>query len=376
MKASSGTYRPALDQLRGIAAYLVFCWHFIHTDQIVPFNADQLTFWPLSIVNMGYVGVSLFMVLSGYLFAALTWQRDVIWSRFAANRALRLLPLLTVAVLGAYAKARWQGIDLELGRTLLLGLVFPVLPQSAWSVTVECHFYLLLPVLLWIGRRSEWAWVGLVAAAVAARLLMFADGVVGGEFAYYTVISRIDQFLLGMFAWCHRDALKGRHVWAGGATLLFMGFMRYLDQPPSPSDPYRGQDVMWATISTIEGVYFALIVSWWDTNRPDVSPSAMGRLLIRMGQCSYSMYLLHFFWVYMSARWLHQHVWPMSSPEVGAAMATLVYLLSLPITMLSYRLIEAPFLQIRRPYVRPPLGHLVPAPSPAAAAGGRVRDAA
>ena len=132
---------------------------------------------------------------------------------------------------------------------------------------------------------------------------------------------------------------------------------------------------MWATISTIEGVYFAILVTWWDTHRPDVSPSALGRLLIRMGQCSYSMYLLHFFWVYMSARWLHQHVWPMSSPEVGVVMATVVYLLSLPITMLSYRLIEAPFLQIRKPYVRSQAGQAAPATS-ADVAAGRVRDAA
>lgn len=354
MKASSGTYRPALDQLRGIAAYLVFCWHFIHTDQIVPFNADQLTFWPLSIVNMGYVGVSLFMVLSGYLFAALTWRREVIWSRFAANRALRLLPLLAVAVFGAYLKARWQGIDMDLGRTLLLGTIFPVLPQSAWSVTVECHFYALLPLLLWMGRRSDWAWPALVVVAVATRLWVFGQGWLDAEFAYYTLISRIDQFLLGMFAWCHRDAFKGRHLLAGAATLLFMGFMRYLDQPPTWSDPYRGQPPMWATISTIEAVYFAIMVSWWDTSRPDVPPGRVGRLLVRMGQSSYSMYLLHFFWVYMSARWIHQHVLPMSSPEVGVLLATVVFLLSLPITMLSYRLIEAPFLKIRRPYIRMP----------------------
>lgn len=70
MKSSSNQYFIGLDHIRALAAYLVFCWHFLHWSKgsPIPFSYDAYVPF-LSLVNEGHIGVSIFMVLSGYLFA-------------------------------------------------------------------------------------------------------------------------------------------------------------------------------------------------------------------------------------------------------------------------------------------------------------------
>ena len=71
MRSSAGLYFDKLDHVRAVAAFLVFSWHFVHLSG-VPYDYAPL-FPPASIFEEGYTGVSLFMTLSGYLFAKLTY---------------------------------------------------------------------------------------------------------------------------------------------------------------------------------------------------------------------------------------------------------------------------------------------------------------
>ena len=65
------------------------------------------------------------------------------------------MPLLCVVmVLGAVIRIV-EGAPLgPYGFDLIKGLIFPTLPYGAWSITVEFQFYLVLPLLLWMIRRS------------------------------------------------------------------------------------------------------------------------------------------------------------------------------------------------------------------------------
>lgn len=98
MRSTTGAYYEALDHVRALAAFLVFAWHFVHTDGIVPYAsvpANPL----LSLFEEGHVGVGLFMTLSGYVFAKLIDGRVVRIVPFLWNRAIRLLPLLAFVFL-------------------------------------------------------------------------------------------------------------------------------------------------------------------------------------------------------------------------------------------------------------------------------------
>jgi peptidoglycan/LPS O-acetylase OafA/YrhL len=351
MQSSSGEYRPGLDQLRAVAVFLVFSWHFIHTDGLVSMRPGHEAWGPLSVINLGYVGVSLFMVLSGYLFAGIADKRRIDWLAFMRNRALRLLPLLALAVLGAYLKSKVTGDDLRIMERLLWGWLLPDLPQGGWSVTVELHFYLLLPLITALGRWHRSTWLGLIVGAIALRGLLYYQGYATDYVIYYTMVGRIDQFLLGMLAWHGRDWMRQRHgVWLLLAALFAAG-MHYLDQL---GGPFRGgfeHPEWWVWMTTVEGLFFAATVAWYDTSFRE-APSRLGRGVAWMGRTSYSMYLLHFFWVYVVARWVNRHLVELDQPEIAMLAAFVVFLASAPVAAVSFRLFEQPFLRARRPYYR------------------------
>ena len=67
---------------------------------------------------------------------------------FLYNRGLRLLPLLLCVLLIIAAQAYMDGrLNAAFFIHLLKGFVLPTLPNGGWSITVEFHFYIILPVL-------------------------------------------------------------------------------------------------------------------------------------------------------------------------------------------------------------------------------------
>ena len=83
----------ALDGLRGCAIISVMLYHFSHVDYVSHSELDSLFY---RITLMGWVGVDLFFVLSGYLITRIllsTRGAGGYFRNFYARRALRILPL-------------------------------------------------------------------------------------------------------------------------------------------------------------------------------------------------------------------------------------------------------------------------------------------
>lgn len=352
MRSSSGDYQIGLDHLRAVAVLMVFCWHFIHSGNIVPLDGSDPAMPLLAPFANGYMGVSLFMVLSGYLFARIADGKRLSYGAFIKNRALRLLPLLALAMVLSYVHSKLTGHDLKMGTRLMLGWLAPTLPQGGWSVTVECHFYLLLPVFLWLQARTRWALVGVILAAIALRVAMHASHVNMEYFAYHTLVGRVDQFMLGMVAYGLRARIKGRHaLWLLGAA-VFAAYAAWIDHLGSNFNPKRDLSQLWVFTTTVEGVFFAWTVAWYEQSFRFSSTGVSG-LLGRIGQSSYSMYLLHTFVVFFMARWIDQHVLSLHNVHVALAAAVVSFLAFLPVAVLSHRWIEKPFLRRRVVYAHP-----------------------
>jgi len=93
------------------------------------------------------------MTLSGYLFAKLLNGKNIIYTSFIWNRFLRLAPLLFVVIVLVGLKKHIIDDDLiEYLKRIISGIVKPTLPNGGWSITVEFHFYLILPILLFLTR--------------------------------------------------------------------------------------------------------------------------------------------------------------------------------------------------------------------------------
>ncbi len=150
----------------------------------------------------GFVGVDVFLVISGFLITSLLlteWDGSgrISLTRFYARRARRLLPI-SAAVLAAtgLASVIWLeptrldelGVDILAASGFAVNLVLagrgtdylaaelaPSAIQHYWSLAVEEQFYVLWPALILIalrlGRRTA---VGAVVALTAASALASA----------------------------------------------------------------------------------------------------------------------------------------------------------------------------------------------------------
>ena len=130
-----------LDILRCIAILLVLGRH-----------ADGPHLWVFS----GWVGVDLFFVLSGFLISGLLFSEykatgNIGWKRFFIRRGFKIYPayyamiLTTVVWQVANGHIQWRLFQSEI--FMFQNYAARVWPHT-WSLAVEEHFYIFLPVLL------------------------------------------------------------------------------------------------------------------------------------------------------------------------------------------------------------------------------------
>ncbi len=185
---------PWLDLLRCIAIALVLLRH----GHRVRFAAsDDPAGWPDFVMLNGWIGVDLFLVLSGYLIGRiLIGERDRRSGsgpggrlrRYLVKRALRILPayyaVLLVTALGLVPLAAPSQQDLGWRLAYHAAMLQDYLPSDIniafWSLGVEAKFYLLAPLLVALVLRAESARVqavslaGLVLLSPAVRSAIFA----------------------------------------------------------------------------------------------------------------------------------------------------------------------------------------------------------
>lgn len=349
MQSSSGLYISKLDHVRACAAFLVYCWHVVHVQ--VPFETVP-TFAPLSMLEEGHIGVALFMTLSGYLFAKIIDDRPIDFARFYCNRFLRLAPLLFLVL--AYWMLRG---DMSVA-SFLKGFVLPTWHSGGWSVAVELHFYLLFPAILWLQRGHRTG--ALIALFMVALLTRFAVWSITGSvqaFSYWTIGGCIDLFLAGML-WhelSKREMIRRHAGWLFTCTLIALiavwhafnttgGFYGTTDSP------------LWIVLPTLQGLAFGALIVGYEHARFQL-PRFADRALAKVGEVSYSIYLLHFIFYPTIVKHLASAGVDMTSFATALTVATLTFPLIAGIAMLSYRFIEQPFLKLRGTYDRKPRPH-------------------
>jgi peptidoglycan/LPS O-acetylase OafA/YrhL len=203
-------YVPALDGLRGLAIILVFTYHYFGP------------YFP--VFSLGWSGIDLFFVLSGYLITErllANAQRKNRYGLFYRNRVLRIMPLYYIVLVIFFGclflvvkEKNFHRFDyyLENAASYFLFLqnwafIFkakPVEPHliHLWSLAVEEQFYLIWPCLLYTffkARRFRTYILGAIAVIIAARVLMFfvdPHNTVA-EYYYYHTFFRADSFLMG-----------------------------------------------------------------------------------------------------------------------------------------------------------------------------------
>jgi peptidoglycan/LPS O-acetylase OafA/YrhL len=241
-----------LDLLRTVAIFLVIAWHLPHS--VYPFHWRPAT----------WAGVDLFFVLSGYLIGSqllrpYTNNLRPSYLDFFLRRAIRILPAYLVVLLIYFTIPEFREQPtispfwklLTFTQNLGLDAHTTGAFSHAWSLCVEEHFYLVLPIIvLWFMRRPSLMKAGLLTAAIVLFGLIVRSFLwmryiapidphgwqLGNEYLetiYYPTYTRLDGLLVGVLlaatklfrpAWWTEITSHGNALLGAGILILTISF--------------------------------------------------------------------------------------------------------------------------------------------------------
>ncbi|MFO0809721.1 MAG: acyltransferase [Gemmataceae bacterium] len=214
-----------IDFLRGVAILLVLGRHSV----LSPYGAGILYRPAQAWYRLGWSGVDLFFVLSGFLIGGLLFKElrahgDLDVRRFLVRRGFKIWPAYYVYVTAILLTFLVSRPAPEAFRVVLpnylhvqnyLASGTEMLLAHTWSLSVEEHFYLALPLVLWLlarsGRRPADSVPGFPAVAVASmiaclglRVAVYAATRSGGIAVRWPTHLRMDSLLAGvLLAYCY-----------------------------------------------------------------------------------------------------------------------------------------------------------------------------
>lgn len=362
MSSASPGRLPGLDGLRAIAVLLVVFFH-------------------QELLGIGWIGVQIFFVLSGFLITRILVQSKELPLRqylieFYGRRSLRIFPLY-FGVLGAFAVLTLLGME---AHGLREGLPFAAtytynfwhasdsfvhskLISHFWSLCVEEQFYLIWPFFIFFcGQRARRpALISIVLLGPLVRLGLHAllESPSLGAFEdtdvalYILTPSHIDAFALGALVSLHPLGGAPRALLGSFAALVVAGVLLAPSVPEGPLSygsfgfPLGlgvGYGYIWAY--SLLNLCAALTIDCVVHRR--LLPALFeSRIMSYIGKISYGVYVFHY---------------PLQSfvrkalPNAPIALGLVVQVtLTLLVASLSFYLWETPFLRKKDTWFNP--GH-------------------
>jgi peptidoglycan/LPS O-acetylase OafA/YrhL len=364
---------PALDGVRGLAILLVIAFHA----RVVFGNTSEIPYPLYRVLGLGWSGVDLFFVLSGFLITGILLDsRDSprYFSTFYARRALRIFPLYFCYVAAVLVVVRFgwlmvAGADLWKGTnpwwyvTYLLNWKADhgyndLFLGHLWSLAIEEQFYIVWPTVVWLVPRRRLAWVCLLVAigGFAARIYLTAAGF-DGEAIYRMTPSRMDALALGaLVAVGVREFPSLLDRWTprilGFAALGFVAVFSVTASPVWFGLPMR---IGGATLIAV--VYACIIHRAATCSGGAVAGFFSLPLLRSCGKYSYAMYVLHSMPYHLTAPAIHD----LASRHLPLALVLAAKYLYIPAlaavafgaAWVSWRVLERRFIRLKAsvPYV-------------------------
>jgi peptidoglycan/LPS O-acetylase OafA/YrhL len=290
-----------LDPLRGILALCVAVYHLSVWYELTQSGSGL----NMALAKLGNYGVSAFFVLSGFLlFRTASWSRiqKEGLGHFWLRRFLRLAPVfylacaLNVALhLGMGPEPSWRFILENL--TLTFGAIHPnhALVTGGWYVGLVALLYIAYPALAWL-REKGGLWF--LAALALGLWLWSLPSTLGGVMAqplwnrFHTYVLAPNQLFLlawgGLLAGLH--TVTEKRLEPKVALLLALPLLAVLVWPWP-----RFFDHLVALTGWIRYCYLlviTLLVTLAAFTR-NGEPGRLGKVVSRLGDWSYGLYLLH-----------------------------------------------------------------------------------
>ncbi len=346
-------HMPALDGMRGVAILLVVLNHVgagwgaalsISQDTRGVESGLHLPDVANVIAALAFHGVQLFFVVSAFTLTARLSTGKQDWLGYACRRIARVGPAYWLAGIGYTLWARgavqwapdglsaWDCVVAALfGSAWQGGPAMAVVP-GGWSVSCEVAFYAGLPLVLWLARGKPWraamlTVISAVCVQLWARHLISTDDWTYPAFVHPLVQAPV--FLCGITAAlvAQRGGLPNMRILPPLLLAFAIGFLPLLqiqEQTLSNHIPFAALAAFAVALAAVDA---GSPLAWiW---------------LRRLGEVSYSLYLVHFSVLAVS---LHVSLWLL--PEGGLATMlchfALTVALGVPLAWLGHRFVEQP----------------------------------
>jgi peptidoglycan/LPS O-acetylase OafA/YrhL len=283
-------FRTDIQALRGIAVSLVVLYH-----------AD------LGVFKAGYLGVDIFFVISGFLITTLIRKEiergQFSFSEFYFRRAKRLLPAayttftltaiaapfilnaqelrdFSIQTIGAVTFAANIVLLFQSGYFAGAAELKPLL--HTWSLSIEEQYYLLLPAFLVFVPRRFWK-PGTLIIFLASLALCLAGLKYKPEWTFYLLPTRAWELGVGSLAAIY--TIRGEWAHAVCKWLFWPSVALLFLIPAWPTGlPHPGVDAILVCLATVIVIL---------RRHPLLDRLPVVRALARIGDVSYSLYLVH-----------------------------------------------------------------------------------
>lgn len=332
----------SIQMLRAVAALLVVIFHLRIVEGKFGAGEMLLPGW----LKLGYSGVDLFFVISGFVMVTIAKGRYGSVreaANFLGKRAWRVLPpywlyttvvVVLMTLVPHMVNTSYQNQSLLASYFLWPQSTLPLLTVG-WTLVYEAYFYLVMAVAIaFLPERCLPAFLSVWAAIVLVGWSVFDKT----SPVMYTMFSPMTgEFIAGAFValyWRQIPAALGAPLLLAG-TGSFLGAMLVLDHLEWLLDGgmYR---------VPIFGVASALIVAGavvWEASRKPTIPA----WVLAIGDSSYSLYLTHVFVISAMGR-----LWQLTSFNTGpwqhASFVAVTVMACVVVGLTSYRWFERPLL--------------------------------
>jgi peptidoglycan/LPS O-acetylase OafA/YrhL len=350
-----------IDVLRAFAILMVVCFHFL------PSVTGQYEFawngfwrdarevqtplmWFLYPLTLGWSGVSLFFVISGFCIhysflkheagsPGKPFLKQFFWKRFWRIYPPYFITLVVFFYLmfrhpetGPTAGNFW--LHLLLVHNFSAGAFIGINP-AFWSLAVEMQFYLLFPLVLMLRHKvgiknTFWFFAAVSLACRIAALFLQDWSQPPTQHLWDFTLALFVDWLLG--AWLAEKWLASERLFgASSGTVLLLGILAVALTWNKITAAFLG--------FTAFSLWYAALMELYLFSRK--SFGRWERMLVPVGLCSYSIYLWHQPWLGRVLYWLHKFGLP-QTPIASLVMLPVVVLVMILLGFVSCKLIELP----------------------------------
>jgi peptidoglycan/LPS O-acetylase OafA/YrhL len=367
---------PALDGMRGIAVLLVMLYHFAS-----PYASRSIgtTFsgFVSQLVNVGWCGVDVFFVLSGFLITGILCDAKGIphyFRRFWMRRVLRIFPLYYAFLLVLFvfvplvrpfpafirqhlAEEVWfwgYGMNLDLSMASH-PLIDALHLQHFWSLAVEEQFYLLWPFVIFLSQPKTAIRISMVCivSALFFRLLLTVHHS-HPLIIWNLTLCRTDGLAIGALCAlavrsnCNRRGLVRAARFVAVLSAVALVALLYWRRT------WSWDDAAMETLGiSLFGLFSGgiLLLSLDPSKSCGTSWLLSCPLLMTLGFYSYGIYVFHFPLIIVFNKWFP--VWNLMVLLHSYKLAVGIYVLgatlgSLVVAVLSWHLYERHFLKLKK----------------------------